>query len=84
MKDLGPFWQTFLATLPLLGALIFNILDVRSLKGNLDKFREDTKLDFKEIRAEIKVEFKEVKDELGKIKERLSVLEDRDRTKLIK
>ena len=58
----------FLATLPLLGAMLWNAIDVRTL-------RTEMRAEF----AAIRVELAAIRADIVSIRERLAILEERDR-----
>ena len=61
----------FLGTLPLLGVILWNLLEFKDFKKEV---REEFRL--------LRVELGKLKDEVSSIKERLATLEERDRVKL--
>jgi hypothetical protein len=65
-------WETalsvFIGTLPMLGVVAWNLMDVKSL-------RVEMRSEFTAIRAELSL----IRTELTKLTERVAILEERDR-----
>ena len=68
-------WQSalavFLGTLPILGVILWNLLEVKSIRGELIDIRKEL--------LDIRKELLEIHKELGKMTERIATLEERDR-----
>ena len=64
----GTAAAVFLGTLPLLGVMVWNLIDVKAL-------RSEMRADF----AAIRVELAGIKAEIANIRERLATLEERER-----
>jgi len=61
-------WQfalaVFMGTLPLLGAVLWNLMEVKSIRAEL---------------LEIRAELSQIRADIGNIRERVATLEERDR-----
>jgi Skp family chaperone for outer membrane proteins len=72
-------WQltlsVFLGTLPLLGIMAWNLMDVKALRAEM-------RSEFQQIRSElqqIRNELLQIRNELALLRERVAILEERDR-----
>ncbi len=68
-------WSTalavFLGTLPVFGVIVWNLIEVQSLRSDMTTMRNE----MSSLRKDIAQEFKEIRQDLSKINERLAVLE---------
>ena len=68
-------WETagavFLGTVPLLGAVLWNLMDVRSIRTDLAQIRVEL--------GQIRVDISQIRADLTKLTERVAILEERDR-----
>jgi hypothetical protein len=64
----GTAAAVFLGTLPLLGAVLWNLMDIKGFRSEFNQFR-----------SEVRTELKAIQTEITAIRERLATLEERDR-----
>lgn len=72
----------FVGTLPLLGVILWSLLDFRAFKteirGDVQEFKKEVREEFRLMRAQLS----NIQEAITDIKERLATLEERDRVKL--
>ena len=91
----GAAVAVFMGTLPLLGVMIWNMMDVRTLRTEmrteLASIRTEIRTELASIRTEMTAGFASIRSELSmirtdltKLTERVAILEERDRRPIIR
>jgi predicted nucleic acid-binding Zn-ribbon protein len=75
----GSALPVFLGTLPLLGVMVWNLVDMKTLRSEMNQLRTELRAELNQLRSEIRTELQAIRAELANIRERVATLEERDR-----
>lgn len=72
----------FLGTVPLLGAVLWNLIDVRGIRSELHQLRTELhqlRTDMNQQLTAIRADISAIKPDIASLRERVATLEERDR-----